>query len=101
MFFNTSVCASVEADGVTVVGIPATDLAIETGHIMIASMVMLGAYATVTRLVALDSLAAAVAGALPAYRGKHVALNVAALECGAMAKAVTPGAVPAWEAVPA
>ena len=45
-----------------VVDIPATDLAVELGNIMTASMVMVGAYSAVTGLVALDALVDAVTG---------------------------------------
>ena len=51
---------------------PATDLAVELGNIMTASMVMLGAYVAATGMVALDSLDAAVAESLPPYRTQHV-----------------------------
>ncbi len=44
-----------------VVDVPATDIAVELGNIMTASMVMVGAYSAVTGLVALDSLVDAVA----------------------------------------
>src|SRR5690348_2408441 len=65
-----------------VVDVPATDLALEVGNIMTASMVMTGAYVAATGLVSMESVAAAVAAALPSYRSQHVALNVAALEAG-------------------
>lgn len=77
----------VDVDGVELHDVPATELAVRVGNIMTASMVMTGAHARVTRLVGLDALEAAVAQALPPYRAKHVALNVAALRAG-------------WEAVP-
>jgi Pyruvate/2-oxoacid:ferredoxin oxidoreductase gamma subunit len=88
--FNSSVCPGLTAPGATVVGVPGTDLAIETGHIMTASMVMLGAYTALTGLVRLESLTAAVAASLPSYRSTHVALNVAALERGATAAPAVP-----------
>jgi 2-oxoglutarate ferredoxin oxidoreductase subunit gamma len=77
----------VDVDGVELHDVPATELAVGVGNIMAASMVMTGAHARVTGLVGLDALEAAVAHALPSYRTKHVALNVAALSAG-------------WEAVP-
>jgi Pyruvate/2-oxoacid:ferredoxin oxidoreductase gamma subunit len=67
---------------VEVVEIPATDLAVEIGNIMTASMVMAAAFAASTHLVALDALTAAVATALPSYRKKHIELNVRALQVG-------------------
>ena len=56
----------------SVVEVPATDLAVDLGNIMTASMVMLGAYVAVTGIVALDALDAAVAESLPSYRTQHV-----------------------------
>jgi Pyruvate/2-oxoacid:ferredoxin oxidoreductase gamma subunit len=76
------------------VDVPATDLALEVGNIMTASMVMVGAYVAATELVSLESIARAIAGALPSYREKHIAINVAAVEAG---HAVAPkGVAPAW-----
>jgi 2-oxoglutarate ferredoxin oxidoreductase subunit gamma len=65
-----------------VVEVPATDLAVDLGNIMTASMIMLGAYVAATGMVALDSLDAAVAASLPSYRTQHVARNVAAIRVG-------------------
>ena len=66
-----------------VVEIPATDLAVELGNIMTASMVMLGAYVAASPAwSSFDALDAAVAESLPPYRTQHVALNVAALAAG-------------------
>ena len=65
-----------------VVEVPATDLAVDLGNIMTASMIMLGVYAAVTGIVALASLDAAVTESLPAYRTQHVARNVAAIGAG-------------------
>jgi 2-oxoacid:acceptor oxidoreductase gamma subunit (pyruvate/2-ketoisovalerate family) len=79
---STVFAAALDRDGYVVVDVPATDLAVEVGNIMAASMVMAGAYAAVTGIVRLDSLAAAVTDALPSYRAQHVALNVDALRAG-------------------
>lgn len=69
--------------GIELRDIPATELAATTvGNVMTASMVMTGAYARITALVALDSLKAAVAECLPSYRTEHVELNVHALDTG-------------------
>jgi Pyruvate/2-oxoacid:ferredoxin oxidoreductase gamma subunit len=72
----------VDAEGIVLHDIPATELAVGVGNIMAASMVMAGAYARRTHLVSLDSLEAAVAESLPSYRTKHVELNVSALDVG-------------------
>ncbi len=82
-----------------VVDIPATDLAVELGNIMTASMVMVGAYSAVTGLAGIDALVDAVTAALPAYRAKHAGLNQDALRAGYDAAPDT--RVDAWEAVPA
>jgi 2-oxoglutarate ferredoxin oxidoreductase subunit gamma len=87
-----------DADEFRVVDIPATDIAVDLGNIMTASMVMLGAYAAITDMVALESLDAAVTAALPSYRTQHVALNVAALRAGF--DAAPRALAPAWEEVP-
>ena len=72
----------VGVEGIELHDVPATELAVGVGNVMTASMVMTGAYARVTSLVALESLEAAVAASLPSYRTKHVELNVAALRAG-------------------
>lgn len=67
---------------VTVVAVPATDLAIEAGHVMASSMVMAGAFAARTRLLDLESLRGAVEASLPPYRRRHIELNRQALDRG-------------------
>jgi len=69
-------------DEYQVVEVPATDLAVDLGNIMTASMIMLGAYAAATGMVALTSLDAAVTESLPSYRTQHVERNVAAIHTG-------------------
>jgi 2-oxoglutarate ferredoxin oxidoreductase subunit gamma len=73
---------SFDADRYEVLEVPATDLAVDLGNIMTASMIMLGAYVAATGMVALDSLDAAVTASLPSYRSQHVARNVAAIRAG-------------------
>ncbi len=97
---NTTVFEGhLDRDLYLVVDVPATDLAIETGNIMAASMVMVGAYAAVTGLVGMASLVDAVAESLPPYRTRHIELNAAALQAGY--SAAPAGIAPAWTAVPA
>jgi Pyruvate/2-oxoacid:ferredoxin oxidoreductase gamma subunit len=72
----------VDRDAWTVVDVPATDLAVDLGNVMTASMIMTGAYAALTGLVGLDALCAAVGDALPPYRAKHIELNQQALRVG-------------------
>jgi 2-oxoglutarate ferredoxin oxidoreductase subunit gamma len=75
-----------------VVEVPATDLAIEVGNVMAASMVMAGALAAATGLVSAAGLEAGVRAALPPYRRQHIEHNIAALRAGAAA------APPRWAA---
>lgn len=92
---NTSVVGSSLGSGEWgVVAIPATDLAIDVGNVMAASMVMVGAYAAATDLVSLESVTAAVVESLPPYRAQHVDLNEAALRVGF--DAAPRGVAPAW-----
>lgn len=72
-------------DDVEVVDVAATDLAIAAGHVMAASMVMLGTLAAATGLVTLDGLRAAVRVCVPPYRRQHLELNDRALAAGAVA----------------
>ena len=97
---NTTVFeGSFDPDEYRVVEIAATDLAVDLGNIMTASMVMLGAYVAATDIAHLDAVDAAIADALPAYRSQHIALNVNAVHAGFEA---APRALsPAWEEVPA
>ncbi len=62
--------------------VPAADIAIDLGHVMAASMVMIGVLAGSTGVVTGDQLAQAVEASLPSYRSAHVARNVAAIEAG-------------------
>lgn len=92
---NTTVFrGDLERDGLHVVDLAATDLAVDVGNIMAATVVMVGALSALSGLVSLDSLIAAVPEALPPYRTKHIAVNQDALRAGFAA--VTPGTVPAW-----
>ncbi len=94
-FVNTSVVpdGSVSGDWAQV-EVPASGLALEAGHVMAASMVMVGAYAAVTGLVRLRSLIHASEASLPPYRSQHAALNERALRAGF--GAVEEGSFPAW-----
>lgn len=73
--------------------VPAGDVAQTLGHVMTASMVMVGALAGATGLVTGDQLALGVADALPSYRQAHVARNVAAVEAGLALGAARPHAL--------
>jgi 2-oxoglutarate ferredoxin oxidoreductase subunit gamma len=91
--------AAFDRTGYLALDVPATDIAVEVGNIMTASMVMVGAYAAFTGLVGLPALRQAVADSLPSYRQNHVELNVRALAAGFD---VAPrNAAPAWAKVAA
>lgn len=94
LFVNTSVVEEVPSPGCTVVEVPATELAVEVGGIMCASMVMVGAVSAATGLVSIDALAAVLEGALPSYRQQHRVLNERALRAGY--DAGPEGIAPAW-----
>jgi Pyruvate/2-oxoacid:ferredoxin oxidoreductase gamma subunit len=87
-----------ERTDVEVVDVAATELALEVGHVMAASMVMLGALSTVTGLVTLDGLGAAVRWCVPPYRQQHLEQNDRALAAGAAAVAPS-SSCPAWPGV--
>ena len=95
VFVNTSVVDPGSVDTpATVVGVDATDLALSVGGMLVASMVMIGAYAAATGMVDLASLEAASRASLPSYRARHADLNDLALRAGF--HAVAAGSTPAW-----
>src|SRR5438094_5630940 len=79
---STVVEGELDRDRFIVFDVPATDLAVDGGNVMAATMVMTGAYVAITGLVRLESVAQAIDEALPSYRKQHVALNQAALDAG-------------------
>ncbi len=82
------------ADGLTVLPVPATDIADDLNAPMAAAMVLLGAFAVLTGLVGTESLVTAMKELVPPYRTEHVVANERALSAGA---ATAPGpAVQAW-----
>lgn len=81
-FVNSTVYEGEVGDDAVVIEVPATDLAVEVGNVMTASMVMVAAFAAATRFVSLESLITAVAQSLPSYRKQHIELNVKALQVG-------------------
>ncbi len=85
------------ATDIEVLDVAASDLASEAGHVMAASMVMLGALSAHTGLVGLHALEDGVRACVPPYRQQHLELNDRALQAGAAA--VVPSA--AHEAWPA
>ncbi|HUP71424.1 MAG TPA: 2-oxoacid:acceptor oxidoreductase family protein [Acidimicrobiales bacterium] len=79
-----------------VIELPVTDIAVDVGNIMGASMVMAGAISKATGFVSLDCLLGAVEASLPSYRAKHVAINHEALRAGFAA--IDADVAPAWAA---
>jgi Pyruvate/2-oxoacid:ferredoxin oxidoreductase gamma subunit len=88
-----------DVDGCIVVDVPASDLAVAAGHVMAATMVMIGAYVAATGLVALPSLVRSSSASLPPYRTQHAELNERALRAGF--DSVATGSHPAWHDHPA
>lgn len=86
--------AELERDSLRVFDVEATRIATEAGSALASSLVLIGAYAAVTGLVSVDSLAAAMHEALPPYRRQHAETNERALRAG-FADAPA-GAAPAW-----
>ena len=87
--------APLERADLQVVDVPAAELATGVGNVMAASMVMLGALASLTALVGLDSLGSGVRACVPPYRQQHLELNDRALQAGARAVSPRPG-LAAW-----
>jgi 2-oxoglutarate ferredoxin oxidoreductase subunit gamma len=91
----------VAAEGLTggppdlaLVGVPATAMAAEAGAPMTAGFVLLGAFASATRLVGVDAVVSAMEELVPPYRREHIAANEAAIRAGA--DAVNPGSFDLW-----
>lgn len=70
-------------DNARVWEVPATELCAELGSLQVMGFVMLGAFAALTTLVSLDSLAGALAELLPPYRRQHLDANRRAMALGA------------------
>jgi Pyruvate/2-oxoacid:ferredoxin oxidoreductase gamma subunit len=94
--FTTDVTAPV-----TLVRLPATELAAEVGNPMGGTLVMVGAHSALTGLVTLDALVAGMEEAVPSYRRQHVEANERALRAGFAAAPTDAGAPRAWEGAPA
>ncbi len=94
---NDSTFPTEIAAPVTVERIRATELAEELGNPLGASMIMVGALASLTGLVGLDALVEGMRQSIPSYRTQHIESNERAIRAGF--DLVTPNAVPAWETV--
>ena len=82
---------------VTVVRLPATELAAEVGNPMGGTLVMAGALSALTGLVSLDALVAGMEESIPAYRRQHIESNTRALHAGFAAAPLNAGAPTAWQ----
>jgi Pyruvate/2-oxoacid:ferredoxin oxidoreductase gamma subunit len=80
---------------VTVIRVPATNVATDLGNPLGGAMVMLGAYAGTTGIVELDSLIEAMRESIPPYRTQHIEANERALRAGW--ELLPANAYPAWE----
>lgn len=74
-----------DLEGHRLVEVPATAIATDLGARMAAGMVLLGAYAAMTGVVAVDSLVAAMKEQIPVYRRQHIEANERAIRAGAAA----------------
>lgn len=99
LFVNTSVVEERPevGPGVTVVDVAATDLAIDIGSAVAASVVMLGAIVAATELLTPEAVLAAIDESLPPYRQQHRDLNGRALAAGIAAAPA--GLAVAWPAL--
>ena len=82
------------APGWSVARVPATRIASELGAPLAASMVLLGAYAAASELVALEALVDGMRASVPSYRKQHLENNERALRAGH--EAGPEGLAPAW-----
>ncbi len=81
--------------------VDATAIATELGHPLGASMIMLGAYAALTGIVATDALIDAMRASVPSYRTQHIAANEHAIRAGvATVTAADANTFPAWDPAP-
>lgn len=80
------------------VDVPATERAGELGNLMLASMVIVGAYVALTGLVGIDATVEGMREAIPPYRSQHVPANEEALRAGY--EMVEVDAAPAWSSAP-
>jgi Pyruvate/2-oxoacid:ferredoxin oxidoreductase gamma subunit len=94
---NTSVVTAWEVQpSVQVLSFPASELAIKLGAPAAATMVALGAYASVTGIVALEQLIDTLSAVLPSYRSQHIESNARALRAGAEAAFDSGISLAAW-----
>ncbi len=76
------VLATTERDDITVLSIPATDLANELGEIRLTNMILGGAMLTLRPMVAVDSLIEALRAELPKRKQHLLQSNIEAIRMG-------------------
>lgn len=80
---NSSVADPAAIHDAQVIAVPALEIARAADAPNAAGFVMLGAYATLRRIVDVAALGEAMRELVPPYRAQHVAANLRALEAGA------------------
>ncbi len=90
--FTAEIPASVTAHRV-----PATTVAADLGNPLGGSMVMLGAYASITDIVGVGALIDAMRASIPPYRTQHIEANERALHAGV--ELLPANEFPAWEKI--
>jgi 2-oxoglutarate ferredoxin oxidoreductase subunit gamma len=71
-----------QREDITVIYVPATEMATEMGNVRVANMILLGAWAVATGVLAPEQLGQALADHLPEGRQKLVPINQEALRRG-------------------
>ncbi|MEA3466303.1 MAG: 2-oxoacid:acceptor oxidoreductase family protein [Thermodesulfobacteriota bacterium] len=71
-------------DDLSLVCIPANEMALEIGDARLVNMIVLGAYVEYSKVVAVDSLKAALEEVLPERNHRFLPMNHQALEAGAL-----------------
>jgi 2-oxoglutarate ferredoxin oxidoreductase subunit gamma len=67
----------------SLIAVPATRIALDIGNPMVAGMVLMSAFNTITGLVSQAELRAAMLHLVPPYRAQHLAANEQAIKAGA------------------
>ena len=80
---NSSVADPAAISDAEVIAVPALEIARAADAPNAAGFVMLGAYATLRRIVGVAALGDAMRELIPPYRAQHVAANLRALDAGA------------------
>jgi len=69
---------------VTILPVPATELAVEMGNVLVTNTIMLGAFTRATRICRDETVEQALRRTLTGPRSKHVDINLKAFHAGAM-----------------